>query len=409
MGDEQPSSSALEIDGRERFGRIEQIYHEALKRPEEERLAFLAQSCAGEEDLRQDVERLLAYDDSAAGFLEDPAMEVAAQSLARDISRTGDATLSGRKLRHYHVLERIGAGGMGEVYRALDERLCRIVALKILPPDFASEAGNTRRFIREAKAASSLNHANIATVYEVGEAEGIHFIAMEYISGQTLAEWSGGCPLRPELVIEAGIQVADALDEAHEKGVIHRDLKPANMMVTARGQVKVLDFGLAKLAKGMAQPPDSGMSSSTQTGLVMGTVAYMSPEQVLGHELDHRTDIFSLGAVLYELVAGHPAFSGKTAFQVADRVLRSQPEPAVRFNDEVPPGLERIIRKCLEKDRGLRYRSARELLIDLKKLRRGLDSGTETVQPALKPRRALVLSLVLVAVLAVIAWLWLGR
>jgi serine/threonine protein kinase len=247
MGDEQPSKSALIDDRRERFGRIEHIYHEALKRPEEKRSAFLAQSCACDEDLRQEVDRLLAYDHSAAGFLEDPALEVAAQSLARDIPQTGDATLSDRKLRHYNVLERIGAGGMGEVYRALDERLGRIVALKILPPDIASEAGNTRRFIREAKAASSPNHANIATVYEVGEAEGIHFIAMEYIRGQTLAEWSGGHPLRPELVIETAIQVADALDEAHEKGIIHRDLKPANMMVTARGQVKVLDFGLAQL------------------------------------------------------------------------------------------------------------------------------------------------------------------
>jgi len=391
MHDEPAGAATPADDQDDRFSRIERTYHEALERPEEERAAFIARACSGDEQLRREVERLLAFDKAAGGFLESPALDVAAQSLARDIPKAGDATLVGRTLRHYTLLEKIGAGGMGEVYRARDERRGRIVALKILPPEFAPDADKMRRFIREAKAASALSHANVATVYEVGEAEGIHFIAMEYISGQTLSEWAGSRALEPERIIDAGIQMADALDEAHEKGIIHRDLKPANVMVTARGQVKVLDFGLAKVAKGATQVTDSSVTFSTQRGLVLGTVAYMSPEQVLGHQLDGRTDIFSLGAVLYELAAGSAAFSGTTAIEVMDNVLHAQPKPVVRYNPEVPADLERIIGKCLEKDRELRYRSARELLIDLKNIKRDLDSGVQPVQPVLKSRSGLAL------------------
>jgi len=284
----------------------------------------------------------------------------------------------GETLSHFRITGKIGAGGMGEVYRAEDTKLNRIVALKILPSAFGDNPERMRRFVREAKAASSLSHPNIGHIYEIDEANGIHFIAMEFVEGQTLSSRMKQ-PLEIEEIIDIASQVGDALDEAHSKSIIHRDIKPANIMITSKRLVKVLDFGLAKIMK----PPESENLSEAETftvttpGEVFGTLAYMSPEQMLGKKLDHRTDIFSLGVVLYQMVTGQPPFAGKTVGEIADQIIRGQPAAISRFNYDTPPQLERIIRKCLEKDAERRYQSAGELAVDLKNLKRDLATGTE--------------------------------
>ncbi|HXI94241.1 MAG TPA: protein kinase [Blastocatellia bacterium] len=306
----------------------------------------------------------------------------------------------GRTLSHYQIVSLLGVGGMGEVYRARDTRLDRTVALKILPSEVASDQQRMRRFVGEAKAASALNHPGVAHIYEIGEAEGVSFIAMEYVEGQTLSAKIGDRPLEVAEVIEIGIQTADALDEAHSKGITHRDLKPANIMVTPRGQVKVLDFGLAKINRPGEHDVDTTLSTMMQTtpGVVMGTVPYMSPEQALGRDVDHRSDIFSMGAVLYELATARRPFSGMNASETVDLILHAQPEAISHFNHDVPEELERIVGKCLEKQREQRYQSAQELLADLKNLKRGGDSGARTTQRVVlgrgdHRRRAVVVAL----------------
>lgn len=290
----------------------------------------------------------------------------------------------GHRLGPYEILSSLGAGGMGEVYRARDTRLEREVAIKILPADVASDIERRRRFEQEAKAASALNHPAVAHVYDIGRESGIDFIAMELIEGETLAAQVARGPLPLAAIIDAAAQVADALDAAHERGIVHRDLKPANIMITPRGQAKVLDFGLARVARAPDQHTMTAFAQ-TQAGVVMGTVQYMSPEQALGRPLDHRSDLFSLGAVLYELTTGRRPFDGNTATETLDRVIHGQPESIARFNYDVPPELERIVRKCLEKEPGNRYQSAKELLIDLRALRRDRESQTSQssrVEPA---------------------------
>jgi serine/threonine protein kinase/Flp pilus assembly protein TadD len=284
----------------------------------------------------------------------------------------------GARLGRYEVRSLLGAGGMGEVYLAQDTKLDRTAALKVLPTDVASDQERMRRFVQEAKAASAIKHPNVATIYEIGEAEGTTFIAMEHVEGQPLDAKINGRPIGSAEAVEIASQVADALDEAHLKGITHRDIKSANIMITPRGQVKVLDFGLAKVAAHKPQPTKSDMATvrKTDPGVVMGTVQYMSPEQALGREVDHRTDIFSLGVVMYEMATGRLPFAGATASETIDKITHSQPEAIARLNYEVPAELERIIRKCLEKDRERRYSSARELLIDLKNLKRDSDSGS---------------------------------
>jgi serine/threonine-protein kinase len=262
---------------------------------------------------------------------------------------------------------------MGEVYLAHDPRLDRQTALKVLPTDVAANHDLMRRFVQEARAASALKHPNVAHIYEIGECNNIHFIAMEYVEGQTLASKIGGKPMKPAEIAEIGAQIADALDEAHTKGITHRDIKPANVMLTRRGQVKILDFGLAKMRR--PDQPSESTETQTEPGVVMGTLQYMSPEQALGHGVDHRTDFFSLGATLYEMATGRPPFQGKTSSETMDNLLHIQPEAIVRFNYDVSTELERIVRKCLEKDRERRYQSARDLWIDLKNLQRGEGAG----------------------------------
>ncbi len=285
-----------------------------------------------------------------------------------------DSLAAGSAIAHYRITSQLGVGGMGEVYLAMDTRLDRQVALKILPASVASDQTRFRRFVQEARAASALNHANVATVYEIGQAgsaaEPIHFIAMEFVEGHTFKDRMAAGPVGMEELTELVVQVADALDEAHSKGVTHRDIKPANIMITPKGNVKVLDFGLAKVSRAEDAASSASAETRTESGVIMGTVDYMSPEQAMGREVSHPSDVFSFGVVLYEMATGRLPFKGNSATETIDRITHLQPPPMARFNDAVPDALERVVRKCLEKEVGRRYQSARDLLIDLKNLKR---------------------------------------
>jgi len=298
---------------------------------------------------------------------------------------------SGDQVAHYRIVSRLGEGGMGEVYLATDTRLDRSVALKVLPTAVAHDPTRMERFDREAKAASALNHPNVAHIYEIGEDDGIHFLVMEFIEGEALDRRIDGRPLPLDDIGQIGAQIADALDAAHAKGIVHRDIKPANIIITPRGIAKVLDFGLAKVMERQSSI-ESQMATRTLSaaGELIGTVAYMSPEQALGHPVDHRTDIFSLGVVLYQMATGRTPFEGSSPSETIARILGAQPEAIARFNYEVPEDLDRIVRKCLEKDRERRYQSARDLMVDLKGLARERETASPRRQPGAKIRAVIV-------------------
>src|SRR5262245_1261889 len=360
----------------ERWQQIESLYYAALERDAAQRAAFLYEACAGDGELRREVESLLAVHGQAEDFLAAPALEVAAQVIAEDQGQT----ISGQMFSHYQILSLLGAGGMGEVYLAEDTRLGRKVALKLLPQKFTQDSERVLRFQQEARAASALNHPNILTIYEIGEFEGKHFIATEFIDGKTLRMLMSA-QIKLRAALDVATQVASALATAHEAGIVHRDIKPENIMVRRDGYIKVLDFGLAKLtdqfSPGQTAVAEGDASTKalvhTDPGKLMGTARYMSPEQIRGQEVNGRSDVFSLGVVLYEMVTGRPPFDGAAPGEVMDAILNQEPPQLRRYTPDATAELERIVGKALQKDCEERYQVIKDLLLDLKSLKLELE------------------------------------
>ena len=359
----------------ERWQQVEEVLQAALDRAPQERAAFLDQVCAGDAELQTEANSLVSAYDAAADFIEEPA-------IARDAHVIlGDHSLNhiGREIGPYKIIERLGSGGMGEVYLAEDARLDRLVALKILPPYFVSDETRLRRFQREARAASALNHPNILTIHEVGELEDLHFIATEFIDGGTIRELIAADDLSPTDVLDIVAQVASALSAAHAAGIVHRDIKPENIMRRTDGIVKVLDFGIVKLLEQSPAEMPSYTRSQTEIGTVLGTVGYMSPEQARGLDIDERTDIWSLGVVLYEMLSYRAPFNGATRMDTMVAILEREPAALAQLTDE--PVLQRlgsIAGRCLRKDAAARYQTVTQLLSDLAEARQQLDRVDES-------------------------------
>ena len=362
----------------ERWQQLKQIFQSALERNPAERSAFLNQACADDPALRSEVESLISSHDQAGDSIEAMAAEAATEMLAND------RAIVGKQIGHYQVLNRIGRGGMGEVFLAQDTSLGRKVALKLLRRDFTRNEERLRRFRQEAQAASALNHPNILTIHEIGHEDTLHFMATEYVEGETLRQHISRARMTLGQVLDVAAQVASALAAAHHAGIVHRDIKPENIMVRTDGYVKVLDFGLAKLAepKAIDTVAPTLPKVETQPGVVMGTFSYMSPEQARGLAVDARTDIWSLGVMIYEMATGRQPFEGETASDVMSLILQKEPPPIVHSWPEVPGELERIVRKALRKDKEERYQTIKDMLIDLRNLRKELEFGAEMERSA---------------------------
>ncbi|RPJ87590.1 MAG: serine/threonine-protein kinase [Acidobacteria bacterium] len=350
----------------ERWAEIDRIYSLAVKLDPSRQKTFLEEACAGDDDLLKEVASLLDKREERDLVFESPAWQAVAGEMTEDQSSRPQSNLVGQTLSHYRIHEKIGEGGMGIVYRAEDTGLHRSVAIKLLPPGAVSDPERKRRFANEAAAASALNHPNIVTIYAIDQAQGIDFIAMEYIAGKSLAELIVGKGLPVREALRYAIQIADGLSAAHEARIVHRDLKPSNLLVTAKGLVKILDFGLAKLAHPI---PDSDLTSRlTQSGTILGTAAYMSPEQAAGKSVDARSDIFSFGAVIYEMLTGRRAFQGESSISALTAVLHEEPEPPSKIARHVPAELDRIIARCLKKEPGRRFQHIDDVRVALEEL-----------------------------------------
>jgi eukaryotic-like serine/threonine-protein kinase len=348
----------------DRWRQVEQIFHAALQRPSDERPAFLTHACAGDENLRREVESLLAHDETGGDFPEAPALGTAS-GYPRDVDRS----LAGQVLGSYRVIGRIGSGGMGEVYLAQDTRLGRRVAVKMIARELSQDTGWRARFAQEAKAASALNHPNIVTVYDVGTQDGHDFLVMEYVDGKTLEQAIAGKPMPVHEAVRLAAQIADAVATAHAVGIVHRDLKPTNVMITPSGLAKVLDFGIAKLARADNELAGTRtLAPRTIGGALLGTASYMSPEQTEGRSVDARSDVFSFGAVLYEMLTGEKAFAGESLASVLAAVLNNQPRPLSQRCPRVPRELERIVERCLRKEPAHRFQTMQEVKIALEQL-----------------------------------------
>lgn len=393
---------------RERWQRVERLYHSALERRPGDQAVFLEKACEHDEELRQEVESLLACRDKAADFIESPALEEVAQLLTKvEIEKSSPRSLlPGTTISHYRIEEKIGAGGMGEVYRAHDPRLNRDVAIKILPEAFAADADRLRRFEQEARAAAALNHPNIVAIYDVGTwANAIPYVVSELLEGETLRGCLQRGPLPVRKAMEVGAQIAQGLAAAHDKGIIHRDLKPENLWLTRDGHAKILDFGLAKLMPEEQVPTQIATVTETTSTKIMGTLGYMSPEQVRGQNIDQRTDIFSLGAVIYEMLSGRRAFRGATPAETISAILTRDPPELASESQSFPGVISGIVRRSLEKNPNDRFKSARDLAFVLVAASEtGSTEGRAAVVRKAPPR---ALSMVGLAAVAIgLLWLW---
>jgi serine/threonine protein kinase/lipoprotein NlpI len=359
----------------EQWRRVEEVFKAAVELPARERTVFLDEICDGDPSLRREVASLLLHDEKAKSFIEVPAFDINSASLSESLSELA----AGQTIDTYRIVKEIGSGGMGVVYLARDTKLRRMVALKLLPKQFTADQDRVLRFQQEAYAASSLNHPNILTIYDIGETEQGHYIVTEFIDGQTLRERMSEAHLSLGEVLDVILQVASSLKAAHIAGIVHRDIKPENIMIRRDGIVKVLDFGLAKLI----EPPDADLNSSmlfkTRPGVLMGTPNYMSPEQVAGEAVDERSDLFSLGAVLYECISSRPAFSGSNVAAIWGEIQHVDPPPLSQLNSEIPPRLNQVTQKTLAKRPELRYQSAVEVAEDLSAVRASLSDAEKLV------------------------------